>query len=269
VVVGPGEPWTSFRRSSRASPWASPCRDPATVQRSYPQAKEMAVDRRPFTADPRTMAFLYILRCADDSLYVGSTTSLQHRLYQHQEGLGAAYTARRLPVELVYVEEHEHIGAASPVRNRSRTGAGPSGSRSSSNAGTTCTCSPASGEAFGRPVTSSRWSIRASPRAGRARRRALTLVEPGEPLGEPVSRPPHSAHRVSTPPRLAARRARPPRTREGYTSEPSSSSVPSESSSYLTYLMPASTSPSKPRTPFSRTSTRLQMLRTEPAAWLT
>jgi putative endonuclease len=58
------------------------------------------------------MAFLYILKCADGSLYVGSTTSLRHRLYQHQTGVGATYTARRLPVELVYVEEHEHVGAA-------------------------------------------------------------------------------------------------------------------------------------------------------------
>ena len=58
------------------------------------------------------MAVTYILKCADDSLYVGSTTSLYHRLHQHEQGLGAAYTARRLPVELVYMEEHEHIGAA-------------------------------------------------------------------------------------------------------------------------------------------------------------
>jgi putative endonuclease len=52
-------------------------------------------------------------RAADGSLYVGSTTSLRYRLYQHQTGGGATYTARRLPVELVHVQEHEHVGAAS------------------------------------------------------------------------------------------------------------------------------------------------------------
>jgi putative endonuclease len=59
------------------------------------------------------MPFMYILECADDSLYVGSTVlRIEERVYQHQTGLGAAYTARRLPVLLVYTEEHEHIGAA-------------------------------------------------------------------------------------------------------------------------------------------------------------
>ncbi len=72
----------------------------------------MPVDTWASALEPLPMAFLYILKCADDSLYVGSTTALYHRLHQHEEGLGAAYTRRRLPVELVYVEEHEHIGAA-------------------------------------------------------------------------------------------------------------------------------------------------------------
>ncbi len=58
------------------------------------------------------MAWMYILKCSDGSLYVGSTTELEIRIYQHQTGDGSAYTAKRLPVELVYAEEHEHIGAA-------------------------------------------------------------------------------------------------------------------------------------------------------------
>jgi len=58
------------------------------------------------------MPWVYILECADGSLYVGSTRDLATRLYQHQQGTGAAYTARRRPVRLVYQEEHEHIGAA-------------------------------------------------------------------------------------------------------------------------------------------------------------
>ncbi|MSZ76966.1 MAG: GIY-YIG nuclease family protein [Actinobacteria bacterium] len=58
------------------------------------------------------MAFVYMLRCSDGSLYVGSTRDLERRLYEHQIGRGAAYTRLRRPVELVWCEEHEHVGAA-------------------------------------------------------------------------------------------------------------------------------------------------------------
>ena len=59
------------------------------------------------------MAFVYMLECADGSFYVGSTVvTLEERLFQHQTGVGAAYTARRLPVKLAWFEEHEHVGAA-------------------------------------------------------------------------------------------------------------------------------------------------------------
>ena len=52
------------------------------------------------------MWFVYILRCADDSLYIGETHDLAGRLTRHNEGSAAAYTARRRPVRLVYQEEH-------------------------------------------------------------------------------------------------------------------------------------------------------------------
>ena len=55
------------------------------------------------------MAWMYILKCVDDSYYVGSTKNLELRLSQHQEGVGARYTARRLPVELVYSEEYDRV----------------------------------------------------------------------------------------------------------------------------------------------------------------
>ena len=48
--------------------------------------------------------FVYIVICADGSLYVGFTTDLEERVRAHNEGRGAAWTARRGPVELVYVE---------------------------------------------------------------------------------------------------------------------------------------------------------------------
>ena len=58
------------------------------------------------------MAYMYILRCGDGSLYVGSTRNLDIRMHQHAIGKGAKYTSMRLPVELVYVEEYESIGEA-------------------------------------------------------------------------------------------------------------------------------------------------------------
>ncbi len=52
----------------------------------------------------RARAFVYILRCADDSLYTGYTLDLERRLKQHQSGNGGKYTRTHLPVELVYSE---------------------------------------------------------------------------------------------------------------------------------------------------------------------
>lgn len=58
------------------------------------------------------MAWMYILECSDGSYYVGSTKDLELRLSQHQEGLGAKYTSKRLPVELVYYEEYDRVDDA-------------------------------------------------------------------------------------------------------------------------------------------------------------
>lgn len=58
------------------------------------------------------MAWMYILECIDGSYYVGSTNDLERRLLEHQEGRGARYTTRRLPVKLVYWEEFNHVAEA-------------------------------------------------------------------------------------------------------------------------------------------------------------
>ena len=50
------------------------------------------------------MDYVYLLRCADGSLYCGWTTDLAGRLAAHNSGKGAKYTLSRLPVELVYHE---------------------------------------------------------------------------------------------------------------------------------------------------------------------
>lgn len=61
---------------------------------------------------------MYILRCVDDSYYVGSTRNLEARLHQHNAGLGAAYTRRRLPVELVYAAEFANVAEAFAAEKR-------------------------------------------------------------------------------------------------------------------------------------------------------
>jgi len=58
------------------------------------------------------MPFVYMLKCADGSYYVGSTRDLERRLWQHSMGQGAAYTRRRLPVKLVFAQEFERIDDA-------------------------------------------------------------------------------------------------------------------------------------------------------------
>jgi len=56
--------------------------------------------------------YTYILECSDGSYYTGSTTDLDSRLAQHQAGLAANHTIKRLPVKLVYFEEYDRIDEA-------------------------------------------------------------------------------------------------------------------------------------------------------------
>lgn len=53
------------------------------------------------------MYYTYILKCADGSLYTGSTNDVEKRLHAHNHSKsGAHYTKIRRPVELVYREEY-------------------------------------------------------------------------------------------------------------------------------------------------------------------
>ncbi|MGT2911195.1 GIY-YIG nuclease family protein [Streptococcus cameli] len=49
-------------------------------------------------------AYMYVLECADGTLYTGYTTDLDRRIKTHNAGKGAKYTRNRLPVTLVYQE---------------------------------------------------------------------------------------------------------------------------------------------------------------------
>ena len=58
------------------------------------------------------MCFMYILRCSNGQYYVGSTKDLGKRLEEHQQGEGALFTRKHLPVELVYYEQFQRIDEA-------------------------------------------------------------------------------------------------------------------------------------------------------------
>lgn len=71
-------------------------------------------------------AYLYVLECADGSLYTGYTTDVEKRLATHNRGKGAKYTRARLPVSLVYQEafdsKQEAMSAEALFKKRSRQG---------------------------------------------------------------------------------------------------------------------------------------------------
>jgi predicted GIY-YIG superfamily endonuclease len=57
-------------------------------------------------------AYTYILLCANGQYYTGSTTDLELRLIEHNQGEGANFTSKHLPAKLVYYEEFDRIDDA-------------------------------------------------------------------------------------------------------------------------------------------------------------
>lgn len=56
--------------------------------------------------------FVYLARCADDSLYCGTCIDLCEREALHNSGKGAKYTRSRLPITFVYHEKHATLSEA-------------------------------------------------------------------------------------------------------------------------------------------------------------
>lgn len=54
------------------------------------------------------MAFVYIVKCQDNTYYTGYTTDPERRLAEHNSGEGAKYTRGRTPVKLVYLEGYDN-----------------------------------------------------------------------------------------------------------------------------------------------------------------
>ena len=71
------------------------------------------------------MYYLYILKCADKTLYTGITTDLKRRVFEHNNSkTGAKYTKARRPVKLVYSKKFKNRSLASKgearIKNLSR-----------------------------------------------------------------------------------------------------------------------------------------------------
>jgi putative endonuclease len=58
------------------------------------------------------MWYLYILECADNTLYTGVTTDVARRFAEHQAGVGAKYTRAHKAVKLLYTEEYDSKSTA-------------------------------------------------------------------------------------------------------------------------------------------------------------
>ena len=56
--------------------------------------------------------YVYMLRCADGSLYTGIATDVERRFEEHKSGRGAKYTRSHPPAAVVYREQFSDKGAA-------------------------------------------------------------------------------------------------------------------------------------------------------------
>ena len=65
------------------------------------------------------MYYLYILKCADKTLYTGITIDLARRIKEHNfSKLGAKYTRARRPVKIVYSKKFRNRSAASKAETK-------------------------------------------------------------------------------------------------------------------------------------------------------
>ena len=70
--------------------------------------------KKPAKQKTRTAAkaFVYILRCADGTFYIGTARDIAKRVGVHNAGKGAKYTRPRLPVKVIYREGPMTVGKA-------------------------------------------------------------------------------------------------------------------------------------------------------------
>jgi putative endonuclease len=69
-------------------------------------------DRKPRPKPPGDRWFVYLLRCADGTLYTGIAKDVSRRCEQHNTGTASRYTRCRRPTSLVYQEAHASRSSA-------------------------------------------------------------------------------------------------------------------------------------------------------------
>lgn len=69
-------------------------------------------ERKPGRSETERPWHVYIVRCADGTLYTGVTNDIETRIAAHNAGRGARYTRPRRPVSLLYIEPAGARGAA-------------------------------------------------------------------------------------------------------------------------------------------------------------
>lgn len=79
---------------------------------AHPDRSILITMTKPEGEEPSVSWSVYIVECADQTLYTGITTSPERRISQHNNGSGAKYTRQRRPVNLVYLELLESRSAA-------------------------------------------------------------------------------------------------------------------------------------------------------------
>lgn len=87
-------------------------------------AQNMQSDQQDQCAQQGRLHFMYVLICADETLYTGYTTDLEKRIETHNAGKGAKYTAARRPVRLLahaaFETKHEAMSAEYHFKQLSR-----------------------------------------------------------------------------------------------------------------------------------------------------
>lgn len=98
--------------------------DPSAGDDAERAAGQSGSDRVDGIPVPAADHYVYVLECADGSLYTGYTTDVSRRVAEHDAGEGAKYTRGRTPVELVHVEPFDSKSAAMSreyaIKQRSR-----------------------------------------------------------------------------------------------------------------------------------------------------
>jgi len=99
---------------SASSPTAHSASSPTALNYSATESVEVDLPEVADTelAEVDAYGYMYILQCADGSFYTGSTKELALRIQQHKNAEGANFTAKNLPVKLVYYETFDRIDEA-------------------------------------------------------------------------------------------------------------------------------------------------------------